>query len=259
MIFKVSVFKETFRKRIKEARKQRNNMSQAAFAEEISVKGTIVSPSTVKKWEQGRSLPEYNTLEALCSFLNCDIEYLLGEIDCKTLDAQFIYEKTGLKEDTVNALSSWKDYPAEAIVLNYLIKEKKLLQKITAYFAAEFTDEARTSSFSYLIGTDITKQKALAFADLFDALPRTATKFYEEMKAYSFDADTMAAKVVSSNLGAKGDILVPAWISSLLNLPEESPPTPEDCALAKYLFYRGEGDLMARAGIDIHRFFDIPE
>jgi transcriptional regulator with XRE-family HTH domain len=91
----------SFKEGFKRARKK-SGYTQKSFSEEFNI-----SIETVKNWEQGRNVPEIETLEKLCNFFHCDIDYLLGNMECETHDKQFIHDKTGLSEDAINVLKEW--------------------------------------------------------------------------------------------------------------------------------------------------------
>lgn len=88
----------SFKEGFKRARKK-GGYTQKSFAEKFNV-----SIETVKNWEQGRNVPEIETLEKLCNFFQCDVDYLLGNIECETHDIQFIHDKTGLSKEAINFL-----------------------------------------------------------------------------------------------------------------------------------------------------------
>lgn len=60
----------------------------------------------LRQWLNGKTIPEYHVLIKLCNeeCLNCTLDYLFGRIDCKTHDAQFIQEETGLSEKAIEEL-----------------------------------------------------------------------------------------------------------------------------------------------------------
>ena len=91
--------KEGFKKGFKRARKEAG-YTQQEFADAFS----YVTIETVRNWEQGRNIPEIDTIEKLCGFFNCDLDYLFGRIDYKTHDHEYICETTGLTEKAVEIL-----------------------------------------------------------------------------------------------------------------------------------------------------------
>jgi len=55
-------------------KRREKNLTQEQLAEKIGV-----SNKTVSKWENGRSMPDYSVIEALCSALGITVPELLGE------------------------------------------------------------------------------------------------------------------------------------------------------------------------------------
>lgn len=90
----------SFKDGFKRARKG-TGLSQDGFAKKYNF-----SPPTVRKWEQGKAVPEYDTLVYLCEIFQCDMSYLFNQIDLPTHDLQFIYEQTGLSELAVEKLAA---------------------------------------------------------------------------------------------------------------------------------------------------------
>lgn len=97
--------KDDFSKNFKKTRKD-HGYTQANFKEkyeEIYGEKTI-TVETIRNWEQGRNVPELQTIWKLCEIFHCDIDYLFGRIDCSTHDLEFICSKIGLSEDAVTYL-----------------------------------------------------------------------------------------------------------------------------------------------------------
>lgn len=61
--------------RIKDLRKEKN-LTQTELAEQLGVK-----LGTVSTWERAISVPEFETLDDLCSFFDVDLGYLMGSTD----------------------------------------------------------------------------------------------------------------------------------------------------------------------------------
>ena len=95
--------KEGFKIGFKKARKEAG-YTQKSFSEAFQ----YATEETIKNWEQGRNLPELGTIEKLCDFFHCDIDYLFGNIDYKTYENKYICEKTGLSEKALFALETYQ-------------------------------------------------------------------------------------------------------------------------------------------------------
>lgn len=65
---------------------------------------------TIKHYENGNysGSPKLDIVDNLCKILECDVDYLLGNIECKKHDKQFIHDYTGLSEDAIEMLRFWK-------------------------------------------------------------------------------------------------------------------------------------------------------
>lgn len=63
---------------------------------------------TVYNWESGKTQLSYETMKAVCQVLKCSADYLLGLEECTNKTSQFINEKTGLSEQSINTLAGLK-------------------------------------------------------------------------------------------------------------------------------------------------------
>lgn len=112
---------EIFGERLKTLRKKRFR-TQEVFAEAMDV-----SVNSVKKWESGRVLPETEHLLQISELLDCDLDYLVGRIDCKTHSVQDISGHTGLSEKAIGILHEWNRLPGGMLLvwtLSALIEQK---------------------------------------------------------------------------------------------------------------------------------------
>lgn len=108
----------SFKDGFKRARKN-NGYTQKTFSEKFNT-----SIETVRNWEQGRNIPEIETLEKLCNFFHCDIDYLFGNIECETHNKQFIHDYTGLSEVTIDKLNNRISHEWISSTLDKLISMK---------------------------------------------------------------------------------------------------------------------------------------
>lgn len=102
---KLHTIKNDFSKNFKKIRKAQG-YTQVNFVEKYckDYGEKAISVYTIKNWEQGRTVPELQTIWNLCEIFNCDIDYLFGRIDYSTHDLEFICNKIGLSEDAVKYL-----------------------------------------------------------------------------------------------------------------------------------------------------------
>ena len=94
-----------FRERLKRLR-EKKGLTQQEFADCLIIKGSTVSIESIRNWEQGFNMPGIDALIAICRFFECDVDYILGNIDCKTHDMEWIKKETGLSEEAVRNIQS---------------------------------------------------------------------------------------------------------------------------------------------------------
>ncbi len=80
-----------------------HHLSQEQFAEKMDV-----SRSTVLDWEGSITPIDARNLMKMCKLFNCDADYILGRIDEKTHDIQYVSEVTGLSDYVIEQLIEWK-------------------------------------------------------------------------------------------------------------------------------------------------------
>lgn len=153
--------------------RKRHGLTQQDFADKFNV-----GLATVRNWEQGKTYPEAGTLERLCDFYGCEMDYLFGRLICKTHDMQFIHDYTGLDESTIEVLrDTLKSDGATMLVLNHLIKSD-LLNKFTAYYASAFEEIAKKRPFSLVPFNRKDMSGKFLYADILDALPKDVDTFF---------------------------------------------------------------------------------
>jgi len=88
-------------KRIRSERKAAGFKSAASFGDKLNI-----GRSQVEQIEQGKRLPELETLVRMAEIFNCEIGYLLceTEYECKTRTKTDIQKETGLSERAVERL-----------------------------------------------------------------------------------------------------------------------------------------------------------
>lgn len=126
-----------FQERLREIRIKRGYKTQSALAEAYNKKynpdvlNTSGILGSIKKWESGKSIPTIEKLDNLCELLDCDVNYLLGKIDCTNYQASEFKEQTGLSENTYERLKELHDKKREYKELYpNLITELDVLENI---------------------------------------------------------------------------------------------------------------------------------
>lgn len=88
----------SFKQGFKRARRK-TGLSQEGFACKYHF-----SLPTVKKWEQGKAVPDFATLCALCDIFQCSMDYLVAENELPSHDLQFIHDEIGLTLESIRKL-----------------------------------------------------------------------------------------------------------------------------------------------------------
>lgn len=132
----------SFKDGFKRARKAKG-LTQAKFCGEfINYDGSKFSLSTIRNWEQGRNTPELKTIEALCLFFDCDMDYLFNNIAHRTHDNAFISKTLGLSESAIDFLRGTKQqYPDYIDSLNFLLESTNFENAL--YHIYEYADSLR--------------------------------------------------------------------------------------------------------------------
>ncbi len=97
----------TFGGRMQDLRKNRLRISRPEFYDLIYPDVSTANESksrTVKNWESGYCEPDLKTIIKICTVLKCSSDYLFGMNNCTNKDTQFIHDKTGLSEYSINGL-----------------------------------------------------------------------------------------------------------------------------------------------------------
>ena len=129
----------SFKEGFKRARKS-TGLSQAEFADKYHF-----SLPSVKKWEQGKAVPESETLISLCEIFKCDMSYLFYQIELPTHDLQFVHEQTGLTMAAIKKIGRiYVDNPEYSDVISALMEDSNfeyLLYLISKRFSYSIPSE----------------------------------------------------------------------------------------------------------------------
>lgn len=116
----------------------------------------VADRRTVSNWEKGICFPNIDVIIELCNILECDIDYLLGKIDCLRKEVAEVREITGLYENSIlslQELSTMSDKIKE-LVLSFI--DDMLDFPMLPYFAIKYHEYLNTEhkSGSYSIIED---------------------------------------------------------------------------------------------------------
>lgn len=137
-------FSETdFGDRLMRRRKKCGFRSQADLAEKIMpisqddnedgdeyARNVESKRKTISNWERGKATPSLADLIALCNILDCDIEYLIGDIDVPKKEVADVMAVTGLTQKAVDAFLQLSKDDME--ILNEILVSPHLLELISA-------------------------------------------------------------------------------------------------------------------------------
>jgi len=77
----------------------------AGLTQEQFAAAADMSLCSIRKYEQGKSIPDLYALCKICDFFKCDMDYLSGKYDAHERSTQEIMNRIGLSEDAVDKLS----------------------------------------------------------------------------------------------------------------------------------------------------------
>ena len=158
-IFKYDKRREEIGKRIKDERTKRG-LTQSGLAVRVSTtegNNTTIGQSTVASWEKGITIPPLGRLIILSHIFECDIAYLLGDIECKTWEQTDAVRYTGLSPEAVKALHMEKEASSEfenryggsgsLKLISYIVQKMNLRDVSTEMYSAMKTEcDGRTNT-----------------------------------------------------------------------------------------------------------------
>lgn len=237
---------------LKRARKERH-LTQQQFADEF-----LVSVETVRNWEQGRSGPDLETLLQLFEFFDCSADYLLGRIDFRTHDLQFIFDHTGLDEQSISRLEKTKGHAPTMLVLNYLLHDFSVLDKIVGYYASAFMKERKEKTF-LRIGCDPKRSDPRLFsADVYDVIPASKTDFYETYSKTAHTVKLMVFELLKRSTTHEEHMQWCQLFYDCVHKYHSTETDPQLSANAEFLAFLGFRDLMERADVNLDDFIIKP-
>lgn len=179
---KYEISKDCFKVRLKEQRKKVYKR-QEDFADALHTK-----VETVRNWEQGRTVPETGTLIEICLLLNCDLDYLIGRIDYKTHDVQFIHDQTGLSQSAIEQLQKWNMKED---------KDNNWAQNISDFIVHDSFPELmnEVSGFKGLRKLELRGYEKLSSSDLIELIDLEMARLWHISKVFTDIVESMDIKV----------------------------------------------------------------
>lgn len=186
--------------RIRELRKANGFKSAESLAEALDV-----SLKTVQGWEN-ESKESNITLQNLlkmCDLFHCDLDYLIGRIDRRTHDNDFICEKTHLWEEAVEKIISFSR--TKSFVLSSFVADEhfdNFLECIINYFQHHDEDEQLDGLNEHLINRTLFKTIDSVWEkqkDLWNERKRERQSIFEELMSAA-DEMTQTLRKTSKNL-----------------------------------------------------------
>lgn len=151
----------SFKDGLKRARKAKG-LTQEKFCEAFTnYDGSKFSLSTIRNWEQGRNTPEIKTIEALCGFFDCDMDYLFNNIDYRTHDNAFICETLGISEQAIDILQeTHKQYPSYMDYVNFVLRSVNF-ENVLYHMHCYADSIRRVNLLQHIRNEQITKLKSI--------------------------------------------------------------------------------------------------
>ena len=129
-------YKSTFTKRLKAMYKKwgytQETLTNALNALLEKEDDKPISLRTVKSWTQENgAFPEFDKICALCELLDCDLDYLIGRIDCTSHNLQYISDYTGLSENAIEHMAGLDTFITN--VIDVVIQKPEIFKIIHNY------------------------------------------------------------------------------------------------------------------------------
>lgn len=209
------------------------------------------SRQTVGFYTTGVSAPDWETITDLAKYFNVSADWLLGLSDfTNPRTANLTVEDIGLSERAATILQSENNQidRSKLIVLNYLIENPSLWEKISSYFAFSTYDIAREKPFSRLTIDKRNMDARLSFADIIENLQKYKSDFFDRIKADNYAIEQMVLSLIGNHIDHSTAV---QWC---ILLRDSSNKDEQLSVMAKFLRFYGYSDYMHRLGCDLEQF-----
>lgn len=213
-----------------------------------------VSLATVRGWEQGRHVPEIETIEQLCDFFHCSIDYLLGRTNYRDTDDQLIFEATGLGEDAIASLHSFTGDAKAMEVINCFLTNRILLRAIIRLFESEFWDENCIDELAEgraISGVLRPEEKKLRIINVVDSLMLEIKRFYKDHEDNQTFSKQMVFRLLQDIQGSAENVY--------RRLCTQRFSDEQTRVAVEFLLYCGYKERMEQDGFDFRQYIDQGE
>lgn len=157
---------------------------------------------TIGSWENGDNLPDLDTMLAICELFDCDLSYLVGDIEAKTRDKQFIIDETGLSEEAIDILYDCKSAKDDRSVFYYFPEMRIMPEFLSFLITHKGSGRISDSKVLYDIISRIYKLQEAETA--YQAFPKKSRKICEQAYFESEDFLGEPSKAMYDNLLVSG-------------------------------------------------------
>lgn len=147
---------KTISERLKSLREERGY----TFSKVAEMCG-IQQYQTVSNWENGNTRPSLECLLKLCKLYKCELGYILGEHNCKTLENSTFQNIAGLSDDAIDKLKNFNS-------MNKTEISNQVGKQYCDFFSCFITDLSITAILGKYIGKLIDAEKGKYNTELFN-------------------------------------------------------------------------------------------
>lgn len=249
-------FRSGFPAGFKRVRKE-SGLSQDKFCKIFGV-----SLATVRGWEQGRHLPEIDTIERLCDFFHCCIDYLLHRTDYREYDAQLVHEYTGLSDDAVETLQLLKQDTQTMAVINHLLSYRSALKRLVLLFASEFWKNGYIDPYAEgrIISAYMRRhEEKLCLINSAEDITQEVKDFHNDHKDNQTFSEQMVFRLLKGSAEESG-IDLPIFVYKKLkeySCHKLHYSNEQIRTAVKFLLFCGYEETMKHDGFDFQKYVDL--
>ena len=197
--------------------------TQNDIAKEIGISG-----SSLSKYSSGDDKPNIDIFVKIADYFGVSFEYLYGRTDCRQIENINISEKTGLSEEAIIQLALKKDSASYITILNYLIREKKLLKYLINYLVGYVIERLKETEYRFIpLERQFSSQhEQIMFAKLIEYLPIVKNKLKHDFINNYRVLDNLILEFLSKNADVDNcKYFIQGLVDNNLN---SIPPDPDE-------------------------------